>query len=82
MDGKSMEMGIQPLDGILSGSGLKNSVLVEISTEQLTHKMIAKARKGRRVSQNVQRKILNALNACQKEKKYVLSDIFNYPGNR
>ncbi len=47
-----MEMGTQPLDALMEQLGLKNSDLVEHSTEQLTFKMIAKGRKGRRLSLN------------------------------
>jgi hypothetical protein len=71
-------LGTQPLDQILAGRGLKNSDLVDASTEQLTHKMVAKARKGRRLSPNVRLKVLNALNALEKDKPYRLSDLFNY----
>lgn len=73
-----MEKGVQPLDGIMTGLNLKNSDLVEKSTEQLTHKMVAKGRKGRRLTVNAQYKILNALNACHSSKKFTLPDLFNY----
>lgn len=75
-----MELGPQPLDEILNVLKLKNSDLVEKSTDQLTHKMVAKGRKGRRLTLNVQYKILTALNDVQTNKKYSLSDLFNYPG--
>ncbi len=75
--GKS-EKGVQPLDGILTLMGLKNSDLVSSSSEQLTHKMVARGRKGRKLTPNVQHKILNALNAVQKQKLFSLKDLFNY----
>lgn len=78
------QMGTQPLDAILEEKTLANSDLVEISTEQLTHKQVQKSRKGRRVSANIQNKILNALNAVAEKqnfgKRYVLSDLFDYEG--
>ena len=60
-----LEMGTQPLDGVMERLGFKNSDLVNGSKEQLTFKMVAKGRKGRRLSLNVQMKILKALNQCQ-----------------
>ncbi len=74
------EKGLQPLDPILKELGLQNSDLVENSTEQLTHKMVAKGRKGRELTLNAQSKILHALNACQAEKIFKLADLFNYRG--
>jgi len=74
----SRDQGVQPLDEILSKLDLKNADLVERSTEQLTHKMVARGRKGRYLTRNVQLKIRNALNACQSEKKYRIGDIFSY----
>ncbi len=41
--------------------GLSNADLVKASTEQLTFKMIQKARKGKPLTPNVQNKILAAL---------------------
>ena len=57
--------------------GLKAHDIVAASTEQITHKMISRAVKGRRLTPNVQRKILDALNKAA-EKKYSLKDLFNY----
>lgn len=78
---KSRDHGTQPLDALLGSLGYANSVLVEASTEQLTHKQVQKARKGRRVTSNIQKKILNAirtLRRTQEEESYQLSDLFNY----
>ena len=74
---EQMEMNLQPLDEIMTRLNLKNSDLVEKSTEQLTHKMVAKGRKGCRLTINVRYKILNALNACHSSKKFALADLFN-----
>ncbi|MDP3921170.1 MAG: hypothetical protein Q8R76_10255 [Candidatus Omnitrophota bacterium] len=75
-----MEKGVQPLDGLLAALKLKNTGLVEASSEQLTHRMVAKGRKGRRLTVNTQKKILKALNRAQAEKVFVLQDLFNYRG--
>lgn len=73
-------LGEQPLDSILTERNIQNHRLVDISTEQLTHKMVQKGRKGRRLTAHVQRKILNALNALLPEEtpRYTLKDLFNY----
>jgi hypothetical protein len=57
--------------------GLKPQDLVANSTEQITHKMVNKAVKGRRLTPNVQLKILMALNTVT-AKEHKLSDLFNY----
>jgi len=80
MPDNTMEKGVQPLDALLSELDLKNNSLVECSREQLTHRMVAKGRKGRRLTLNSQTKILKALNGVQAEKVYVFRDLFNYRG--
>jgi len=74
----SRNKGAQPLDNILNKLGLKNENLVKVCTQQLTFKMVTRARKGRQISPHVQSKILTALNTCQSQKEYRLGDIFNY----
>ncbi len=81
LDSDAMEKGIQPLDNILLDLGLQNSDLVKHSTDQLTHKMVAKGRKGRKLTLNAQNKILRAINASQSKKIYLLSELFNYAGH-
>jgi hypothetical protein len=76
----NMEKGVQPLDAILTRLNLKNSDLVEKSKDQLTHKMVAKGRKGRQLTLNAQLKIMKALNIAQSEKHYGVAELFNYPG--
>lgn len=71
------EFGIQPIDALMTKHNLRNHDLVAASTEQLTHKMVAKARKGRRLSRHVQLKVLRALNAATGQ-SYTLADLFNY----
>ncbi len=72
------DMGAQPLDKILDDLDLANSDLVAASTEQLTHKQVAKSRKGRRVTPNIQQKIANALAACEGGSGYQIGDLFTY----
>lgn len=82
MDNKSeMNLGPQPLDALLDELGLSNHDLVAASEEQITHKMVAKARKGRRLTANIQGKILRALNAVATDNDgFKMSDLFNYEG--
>lgn len=72
------DLGVQPLDGLLAELGLRNADLVRASTDQLTHKQVARGRKGRRLTRNIQEKILRALNAAGGERRFRLEDLFNY----
>ena len=76
-DGIERDLGPQPIAAILAKYNLKPHDLVAASTQQLTHKMVSRAAKGRRLTLNVQIKILNALNAAS-GKNYSLRDLFNY----
>ena len=57
--------------------GIANHDLVAVSTEQLTHKMVAKARRGRWLSSAVRQKILRAWNKAT-NRTDILADLFNY----
>jgi len=71
------DLGLQPLAKLMSEHGFKPNDLVSNSVEQLTHKMVSKAVKGRRLTPNIQHKVLNALNKAAKM-QYQLKDLFNY----
>jgi hypothetical protein len=71
------DLGVQPIAGLMAEHGLKPHDLVRNSTEQLTHKMVSRAVKGRRLTPNIRRKIHNALNKAA-GKEYELKDLFNY----
>lgn len=71
------DLGEQPIAKLLPALGLKSHDLVAASTEQITHKMVARACKGRRLTSNVQRKILNALNRAS-GMEHTLDQLFNY----
>ena len=73
-----LEFGVQPLDAVMTRLGLKNADLASASTEQLTHKMVQKGRKGRRLTMNIKMKILKALNLASAEEKFTPKDLFNY----
>lgn len=71
------ELGEQPINSLLNELGLDNAALVAASTEQLTFKMVAKARKGRFLTMNVRLKVLRALQKATGN-TYTLADLFNY----
>lgn len=75
--GKS-ELGTQPLDALMTRLGLSNHTLVAVSTEQLSHKVVQKARKGRRLTPKAKTKILNALHHLLPENRFAHRDLFNY----
>jgi len=71
------DLGPQPIAQVMQARGLKAKDLVAASTEQLTHKMVQRACKGRRLSAHVMAKVRNALNAAT-DAEFALSDLFNY----
>jgi len=71
------DLGLQPIAGLMAEHGLKPNDLVSNSAEQITHKMVGRAVKGRRLTPGIQRKIINALNKAA-GKEYGLKDLFNY----
>jgi len=70
-------LGKQPLAEIMARHGLAARDLVTASTEQITHKMVSRAVKGRRLTPNVQAKIVRALNAAG-GRRYSREDVFTY----
>ena len=72
------ELGPQPLDGLMTRLEVSNADLARASTEQLSFKAIQKARKGRRLTLHLQKKVLNAFSALRPERAWTLQDFFNY----
>ena len=72
--------GEQPLAKLMAECKLKTHDLVAASTKQLTHKMVARAMKGRRLTANVKIKILVAFNKITLG-EYGMADLFNYGRN-
>ena len=78
-----MDVGVQPLDAIMTEKGIKNHDLVNAAPPGfITHKQIQKGRKGRRLSMHMQDKVLDALNAFVAPESYGFKDIFNYRGKK
>jgi len=70
-------LGEQPIARIMLEHDLKAQNLVAASNEHITHKMVSRACKGRRLTPNVQSKIRNALNKAT-GKEYVIENLFTY----
>ena len=70
-------LGEQPVARIMQEHNLKAHDLVAASPVEMTHKMVARACKGRRLTLNTQSKVLAALNRAT-GKNYSLRDLFNY----
>jgi len=85
------EHGPQPLDTLMETWGVTNHELVDTSTEQLNHKQVQKARKGRQLTLPMMQKVCRALNItvwnrlskAQKEIyfEYMHRHLFNYAKN-
>ena len=73
----SLENGVQPLDALMTAEGLDNHALVASSTEQITHKMVAKARSGRWLNKSIRLKILRAYCKATGQER-ALGELFNY----
>ncbi|MCK4999981.1 MAG: hypothetical protein KAS23_10610 [Anaerohalosphaera sp.] len=71
------DLGEQPVAEIMQKANLDRHDVVAASPDQITHKMVARACKGRRLTDNSKRKILRAINAAT-EKEFAMRDLFNY----
>ncbi|MEX2605989.1 MAG: hypothetical protein WD708_01485 [Kiritimatiellia bacterium] len=70
-------LGPQPIAALLESHQITAHDLVAVSNQHLTHKMVSRACKGRRLTPNVKLKIRDALNArC--EQAYTVKDLFTY----
>ena len=82
------DLGVQPLDAMMDAWGIGNHDMVEVSTEQLTHKQVQKARSGRRLTLKMMQKVTRAFNVTiwyrlnDEEKEafdeYLHKRLFNY----
>ncbi len=87
-DTPTLNHGTQRIDDIMSAWELDNHQLVAVSTEQLTHKQVQKARQGRQLTLKMMQKVARALNVAiwmQLPKslkdsyyEYIHRDLFSY----
>lgn len=64
MDDLTRDHGPQPIDALMRRWHLENHDLVAISTDQLTHKQVQRARKGRQLTHHLMQKITRTFNAA------------------
>ena len=76
-DKTEKNLGPQPIADVMASHKLKPNDLVTASTQQLTHKMVTRACKGRKLTKNSKYKVMNALNLAA-NKDYSMTDLFNY----
>lgn len=76
-DGIERNMGEQPIARLLDEAGLRPHDLVKASPVPMTHKMVSRACKGRRLTENTQAIVLNALRAAT-GRPFALNELFNY----
>lgn len=76
-DKTEKNFGEQPIKNLIAEHRLKPHDLVACSAEQMTHKMISRAVKGRKLTLNTKLKVLRALNLAAR-KNFTLKDLFNY----
>lgn len=74
---ETRELGPQPLADLMRLHGLANHDLVAASVRPITHKMVARAAGGRRLTLHTKNLVLNAYNRATGESR-TLSDLFNY----
>lgn len=72
-----LDHGPQPFGALMAERGLAPKDLVAASTEQLNHKMVARAVRGRQLTPNVVRKVVQAFNAAA-EASVAPDELFNY----
>lgn len=79
-----MDVGRQPMDVLLETYGLKNhDVVAADDSLAVTHKVVGKARKGRRLTARMQKKVLTSVNRCLVDRglpRASFEDLFNYVG--
>lgn len=76
-DDTERDFGPQPIADLMQQLHLKPHDLVEASTEQLTHKMVARAMKGRRLTSNTKGIVQRAMNQATGN-VYKQAQLFNY----
>jgi hypothetical protein len=74
---KGRDFGPQPIADLMAQFQLKPHDLVLASTEQLTHKMVARAMKGRQLTSNSRGVVQRAFNRAT-QKTWTQAQLFNY----
>ncbi|MCA9037267.1 MAG: hypothetical protein KDA91_19160 [Planctomycetaceae bacterium] len=74
---RERDLGPQPIADLMKELGIKPHDLVAASTEQITHKMVSRAMKGRWLTRNTMNKVIQAFNSASGQHRK-RSDLFNY----
>ena len=81
-EAEERNLGTQPLDALMLEHELGNHEVVAHTKLPLTHKAVARARKGRKLTRNTQQRVVAAFNAALKakggEQEFKLLELFNY----
>jgi hypothetical protein len=77
MTDSTLEYGEQPIAQIMRDAGIKANDLVNASKIPMTHKMVARACKGRKLTSNTKNIVLVALQHVT-GKTYSFADLFTY----
>ena len=81
-NGVERNLGVQPLDELMTSHEVDNHTLVAASKEPMTHKAVQRARKGRKLTKHMQRRMVTAFNEVLKQKgleeSFSLRKLFNY----
>ena len=77
MESEERNLGIQPIAAVMDGLGLDAHDLVAASAVQMTHKMVARARKGRRLTANTKKIVREALEKAS-GRAFAERELFNY----
>lgn len=75
----SRDMGPQPLAALMERHGLSAHDLVSASEVPMTHKMVARAVKGRKLTKHTMNIVCDALNRAAGS-SYTPAELFNYQG--
>jgi len=91
MQDLTRDHGDQPIDALMTRWGISNHDLVDTSYEQLNHKQVQKARKGRQLTLKMMQKLARTLNDAvvirlekierPKFEPYLHKHLFNYAKN-
>jgi hypothetical protein len=73
------DFGPQPIARVMQDRGLTPNDLVRASEDQLTHKAVGRAMRGRWLTPSMQDKVRRALERASGE-RHALSELFTYAG--
>lgn len=82
-NGVERNLGVQPMDALMTLHAVNNHEVVAASKEPMTHKAVVRARKGRKLTPHMQRRMVTALTSVLKQRGVLetdlaLTDVFNY----